>query len=124
MLGHEHDRFKYRRAQWSLHCGTGPGACRTIAKHGWSPNDIKSYLWCIQATALTDRARPPLRQGLQSESSEVVQARRIAASRSYHPENIHLFVIGGNAGRFSAFIPGWGHMNTPVLKTITEATRS
>ena len=33
-------------------------------------------------------------------------------------DNIHLFIMGGHAGRFSAFIPGWGHMNTPVLKAI------
>ena len=33
-------------------------------------------------------------------------------------ENIHLFVIGGEAGRFSAFIPGWGHMTSPVLREI------
>jgi hypothetical protein len=38
------------------------------------------------------------------------------------PDRIHLFVIGGHAGRFSAFIPGWGHMNTPVLRPITETT--
>ena len=34
------------------------------------------------------------------------------------PEHIHLFVIGGAAGRFSAFIPGWGHMSSPVLRSI------
>jgi hypothetical protein len=33
-------------------------------------------------------------------------------------DNIHLFVIGGEAGRFSAFIPGWGHMSSPVLREI------
>jgi hypothetical protein len=37
------------------------------------------------------------------------------------PDRIHLFVIGGHAGRFSAFIPGWGHMSTPVLQPIVEA---
>jgi hypothetical protein len=34
------------------------------------------------------------------------------------PDNIHLFVAGGDAGRFSAFIPGWGHMSTPVLRPV------
>ena len=34
------------------------------------------------------------------------------------PERIHLFVVGGHAGRFSAFIPGWGHMSTPVLRPV------
>jgi hypothetical protein len=32
-----------------------------------------------------------------------------------------LFVVGGNAGRFSVFIPGWGHMSTPVLREIADA---
>jgi hypothetical protein len=36
-------------------------------------------------------------------------------------EHIHLFVMGGRAGRFSAFIPGWGHMSTPVLRAIDAA---
>jgi hypothetical protein len=34
------------------------------------------------------------------------------------PEHIHLFVVGGEAGRFSAFIPGWGHMSAPVLRSV------
>ena len=34
------------------------------------------------------------------------------------PDNIHLFVAGGEAGRFSAFIPGWGHMSSPVLRAV------
>jgi hypothetical protein len=37
-------------------------------------------------------------------------------------DNIHLFVAGGEAGRFSAFIPGWGHMSTPVLCAVDGAT--
>ena len=36
-------------------------------------------------------------------------------------DNIHLFIMGGHAGRFSAFIPGWGHMSTPVLRAIDPA---
>ena len=34
------------------------------------------------------------------------------------PADIHLFVAGGEAGRFSAFLPGWGHMSSPVLRAI------
>ena len=34
------------------------------------------------------------------------------------PDDIHLFVAGGEAGRFSAFLPGWGHMTSPVLRAI------
>jgi hypothetical protein len=39
-------------------------------------------------------------------------------------DNIHLFVMGGRAGRFSAFIPGWGHMSTPVLRSIDAVAPS
>ena len=34
------------------------------------------------------------------------------------PDDIHLFVAGGEAGRFSAFLPGWGHMTSHVLRAI------
>jgi len=40
------------------------------------------------------------------------------------PDNIHLFVIGSTAGRFSSFIPGWGHYNSPVLRSIDGAMAS
>jgi hypothetical protein len=36
----------------------------------------------------------------------------------HSPDHIHLFVMGGEAGRFSVLIPGWGHMSTPVLRSI------
>jgi hypothetical protein len=39
-------------------------------------------------------------------------------------DNIHLYIMGGHAGRFSATIPGWGHMSTPVLKPIDPAAGS
>ena len=39
-------------------------------------------------------------------------------------DNIHLFVVGGAAGRFSAFIPGWGHMSSPVLRSIETVGES
>ena len=40
------------------------------------------------------------------------------------PDHIHLFVVGGEAGRFSAFIPGWGHMSSPVLRSIETGSGS
>jgi hypothetical protein len=36
-------------------------------------------------------------------------------------EHIHLFVAAGEAGRFSAFIPGCGHRSSPVLRSIGTA---
>ena len=34
------------------------------------------------------------------------------------PDDIHVFVAGGREGRFSAFLPRWGHMSAPVLRSI------
>src|SRR5262249_19117986 len=36
------------------------------------------------------------------------------------PDHIHLFVIGGAAGGFSAFIPGWGPKSSPVFRSIED----
>ncbi|HXZ44134.1 MAG TPA: hypothetical protein VEH53_04835, partial [archaeon] len=61
----------------------------------------------------------PIWEGVQPESATLVQAQldaRIPIIAS--PDWIHLFVAGGEAGRFSAFIPGWGHMSAPVLRSI------
>jgi hypothetical protein len=37
-------------------------------------------------------------------------------------DNIHVFVMGAEAGRFSLLIPGWGHMSSPVLRAIDRAS--
>ena len=64
-----------------------------------------------------------LRQGLQPQparrgtSASPTRARPIVPG----PDHIHLFVAGGEAGRFSAFIPGWGHMSSPVLRGMDGA---
>lgn len=35
-----------------------------------------------------------------------------------HPRDIHIFVAGGPAGRFSIVVPGWGRMAKSVIKPI------
>ena len=52
--------------------------------------------------------------------TELTQVRKADSRIPIAPsaDNIHLFIMGGHAGRFSAFIPGWGHMSTPVLRPI------
>ena len=111
----------------SGHCTVALGIehARTTATHGWSRNDIKSYLWMHSGNHFDAIARGH-RYGKVYNRNLPKWYKRDLGSRIPIVESsdrIHLFVIGGNAGRFSAFIPGWGHMNTPVLKTITEATR-
>ncbi|MEM1372184.1 MAG: hypothetical protein AAGG72_08175 [Pseudomonadota bacterium] len=111
----------------SGHCTVALGLehARTIAKHGWTRNDIKSYL-CMHAGnrfaahsrgdrygKIYNRNLPKWYKRDPDSWIPIVET----------PERIHLFVIGGDAGRFSAFIPGWGHMSTPVLRPVDANTQ-
>ena len=107
----------------SGHCAVALGLehARTIAKHGWTRNDIKSYL-CLNsgnrfaALSRGDRYGKVYNRNLPKWYKREPDS-RIPIVES--PDRIHLFVVGGHAGRFAAFIPGWGHMSTPVLRPIT-----
>src|SRR5262249_15246855 len=96
---------------------------RTIARSGWTRNDIKSYLWLNSGNRFEAISRGH-RYGKVYNRNLPKWYKREPDSRIpivETPDRIHLFVIGGHAGRFSAFIPGWGHMSTPVLQPIAEA---
>ena len=96
---------------------------RTIARHGWTRNDIKSYLWLNSGNRFDAISRGH-RYGKVYNRNLPKWYKREPDSRIpivESPDRIHLFVIGGHAGRFSAFIPGWGHMSTPVLQPTVEA---
>ncbi len=92
----------------------------TISARNWTRNDVKSYLWMHTRNTFADisfnhrygkvynRNIPKWYRRAPEERIPIVPS----------PENIHLFVAGGDAGRFSAFIPGWGHMTNPVLRAI------
>ena len=100
---------------------------RTIAQHGWTRSDIRHYLW-MHSSNRFDAISRGHRYGQVYNRNLPKWYKRNPDSRIPivpSPDNIHLFVIGGDAGRFSAFIPGWGHMNTPVLRPVdagAEAT--
>ena len=106
----------------SGHCAVVIGLehARTIAKHGWTRNDIKSYLWMHSGNPFAAHSRGH-RYGKVYNRNLPKWYKREPDSRIpivEGPERIHLFVIGGHAGRFSAFIPGWGLMSTPLLRPI------
>ena len=96
----------------------------TISAKNWTRNDVKSYLWMHTRNTFADisfnhrygkvynRNIPKWYRREPDERIPIVPS----------PENIHLFVAGGDAGRFSAFIPGWGHMTNPVLRAIDGKT--
>jgi hypothetical protein len=106
----------------SGHCAVviGPEHARTIAAKGWTRHDIRDYLHLhsgnlFGALAFNHRYGKVYNRNLPRWYKRELDS-RIPIVPS--PDHIHLFVIGGTAGRFSAFIPGWGHMSSPVLRGI------
>src|SRR5215468_4430946 len=106
----------------SGHCAViiGPEHARTIAGKGWSRHDVRSYLH-MNAYNLFRELAFDHRYGRIYNRNLPRWYKREPESRIPivpSPDHIHLFVVGGSAGRFSAFIPGWGHMSSPVLRSI------
>jgi hypothetical protein len=99
---------------------------RTISRSaaGRAPTSATSC-GCTAATGSRGALpRPPLRQGVQPQPAEVGEARAgqpgpHRALAGQHPP----LCRGRGAGRFSAFIPGWGRMSTPVLRAIGAAAQ-
>lgn len=93
---------------------------QTIGKHGWSRADVRNYLFQNHGNRFIDLAYGH-RYGKVYNRNLPKYYKREDNTRIpiiHSPENIHLFVMGGEAGRFSALIPGWGHMSTPVLRAV------
>jgi hypothetical protein len=108
----------------SGHCTVVLGLehANTIAKHGWTRSDVRNYLWMHHGNRFENLARGHRYATVYNRNLPKWYKRdpdsRIPIIPS--PDHIHLFVIGGEAGRFSAFIPGWGHMSTPVMRAIDD----
>src|SRR5579864_9362262 len=115
----------HNNAVSSGHCAVviGPEHDRTIAGKGWTRHDVKSYLH-MNAGNLFSEITFDERYGKIYNRNLPRWYKRQQGSRIPivpDSDHIHLFVVGGEAGRFSAFIPGWGHMSSPVLRTIESA---
>lgn len=98
----------------------------TIASFGWTRDDVRRYLWLNGTNdwnhvSYGNRYAPPggrtynrnLPKWYPRESG-----RRVPIV--FTPDDIHLFVAGGSAGRFSAFLPGWSTATTPVLRAVAD----
>ncbi|HEY0396639.1 MAG TPA: hypothetical protein VGD01_19335 [Candidatus Elarobacter sp.] len=100
-----------------------PEHAATIAASGFSRLDVRSYLWMNAGNtwgeiSFDDRyanGGKVYNKALPKWYTREKDARIPVVER---PDDIHLFVAGGAAGRFSAFIPGWGRMTSPVLRKI------
>lgn len=96
---------------------------QTIGKHGWSRADVRNYLYVNHGNRFIDLAYGH-RYGKVYNRNLPKYYKREHDTRIpivHSPEHIHLFVMGGEAGRFSVLIPGWGSMSTPVLRAIDGA---
>ncbi len=112
----------HNNAVSSGHCAIVlcPEHARTIAQHGWKRQDIRNYLWMYSGNSFSSISFDH-RYGKIYNRNLPKWYRRHPDSRIPivpSSDNIHLFVAGGEAGRFSAFIPGWGHMSSPVLRSV------
>jgi hypothetical protein len=109
----------------SGHCAVVLGLehAKTIAKDGWKRHDIRNYLWINAHNKFGDLAFNHRYGKVYNRNLPVWYKRELDSRIPIVPsaDNIHLFVAGGEAGRFSAFIPGWGHMTSPVLRGIDGA---
>lgn len=98
----------------------GPEHAHTIASARWTRRDVKRYLWSNTTVTFGDISFND-RYGKIYNRNLPKWYRRDAGARVPvvpSPEDIHVFVAGGAAGRFSAFLPGWGHMTSPVLRAL------
>lgn len=99
---------------------------RTIASFGWSRDDVRRYLWLNGTNSWDDvsygnRYAPP---GGRTYNRNLPKWYPRESGRQvpivFTPDDIHLFVAGGSAGRFSAFLPGWSTATTPVLRAVED----
>ena len=98
----------------------GPEHAATIAAKQWTRQDVRRYLWSNTTNTYDDISFNG-RYGQIYNRNLPRWYKRISGARIPivpSPDDIHLFVAGGDAGRFSAFLPGWGHMSAPVLRAL------
>lgn len=100
-----------------------PEHAATIAGHGWTKHDVRSYLWTGAGNRFAEISFGH-RYGRVYNRNLPRWYRRDPDSHIPvvpRPDDIHLFVAGGTEGRFSAFLPGWGHMTNPVLRSLDDS---
>jgi len=107
------------------HCAVvlGPEHAAAVAKSGFKRQDVRNYLWAHSGNRWGDLYGNGRYGTVYNRNLPVWYKREPDAKTPIvaSPDHIHLFVAGGEAGRFSAFIPGWGHMTSPVLRGIGDA---
>ena len=98
----------------------GPEHAATIAARQWTRRDVRRYLWSAAANTWDEVSFGNRYGAIYNRNLPRWYRREPGARIPIVPsaDDIHLFVCGGEAGRFSAFLPGWGHMTSPVLRAL------
>ena len=98
----------------------GPEHANTIAGDGWSRHDVRNYLWMNAGNDFDELSFHGRYGKIYNRNWPKWYKRESGVRIPIVPsaDDIHLFVVGGEAGRFSAFVPGWGHMTSPVFHPI------
>ena len=83
----------------------------TLNQAGWDKSRVRQFLFEKAARPLADLKRGGLIEAPLVPEDETTLVRAVSS-----PDHILLVLAGGVAGRFSAFIPGWGgrHMSSAV----------
>lgn len=91
-----------------------PEHLQTLKKYGWSKRDVQEFLYRHARRPITDL----IKAGLVDEKKIKNKDEMVAAVSD--PSHILLITGGGKAGRFSAYLPGWGarSISRPVTKKI------
>lgn len=83
-----------------------PEHYRTCQEHGWNKKDVKTFLFDRARRPLSDLKRGGVLSGNVTAEDDTKMKTAVPS-----PEDILLLVAGGEAGRFSACIPGWGDIS-------------
>jgi len=100
----------------------GPEHAATLAAEGWSATDLARHLHeTIRVPYRTLTPDEDHGEGTNLRFAKQAVAPDVMISKFPSPEEIHIVVAGGTAGRFSVAIPGWlGTRNgsRPVMRGI------
>ena len=104
----------------------GPEHAATIAARQWTRADVRRYLWMHTTNTYDDISFNGRYGKIYNRNLPTWYRREPGARIPIVPtaDDIHFFVAGGDAGRFSAFLPGWGHMTSPVLRSMDGSAPS
>lgn len=92
-----------------------PEHYQTLINEGWTKERVRGYLFENACRPLADLKRGGLNESSLEPEDEAVMVRAVSS-----PDHILLIMAGGDAGRFSACMPGWfsRHMSRAVTEPV------